>query len=76
MRRYGETLFARLEAMAALRRIAVVDQTAHIHAAGGTAEQAGFPHDGHWNERGHLWAAEALFEHLVRHPELCPSRER
>lgn len=76
MRRYGETLFARLEAMAALRGIAVVDQTAHIHAAGGTVEQAGFPHDAHWNERGHVWAAEALFQHLVRHPELCPPRER
>jgi hypothetical protein len=75
MRWHGETLLARLKAMAAQRGIAVVDQTAHILAAGGRPDQANFPHDGHWNERGHLWAAEALFEHLVRHPELCPSRE-
>lgn len=74
MRRLGEALFARLEAMAASRGIAVVDQTAHIQAAGGTAEEAGFPHDAHWNERGHAWAAEPLLQHLVRHPELCAPR--
>lgn len=76
MRRHGEALFARLGAMAASRGIAVVDQTAHIHAAGGTAEEAGFPHDAHWNGRGHTWAAEALLQHLVGHPELCAPRQR
>jgi hypothetical protein len=76
MRRYGETLFARLETMAASRGIAAVDQTARIQAVGGTADEAGFPHDAHWNERGHAWAAEALLQHLVARPELCASRQR
>lgn len=26
--------------------------------------------DGHWNELGHQWAAEAIFDYLQNHPEL------
>lgn len=29
-----------------------------------------FSCDGHWNETGHQWAAEAIFEYLVNHPNL------
>lgn len=29
-----------------------------------------FDCDGHWNEVGHEWAADAIFEYLMEHKEL------
>jgi hypothetical protein len=29
-----------------------------------------FPCDGHWNELGHQWTADAIFDYLRSHPEL------
>lgn len=36
----------------------------------GENKAASFPCDGHWNETGHQWAGEAIFEFLESHPSL------
>jgi len=33
-------------------------------------KEIAFPCDGHWNETGHTWAADALFDYLKLHPDL------
>ncbi|HJS33485.1 MAG TPA: hypothetical protein VJ924_15940 [Alphaproteobacteria bacterium] len=38
--------------------------------AHGLPEAARFLRDGHWSERGHAWAAEAIADYLAKHPEL------
>lgn len=35
-----------------------------------TGEMSIFPCDGHWNETGHAWAADAIFEYLKANPQL------
>ena len=71
---HGDLAFDRLHAMAEARGIPVIDQNAHIVRSGGLPEDANWAHDGHWNAAGHLWAAEALLEHLKRNQEICAAR--
>lgn len=51
--------------------IPYIDQIAHIARSGGRIEEAHFSRDGHWNAKGHRWAAEAVLAHLIAHPESC-----
>jgi hypothetical protein len=55
----------RLRAILSDLTIPYADQTEHIRKAGGTAEQARFPRDGHWSRQGHIWAAEAVLERIT-----------
>ena len=34
-----------------------------------TGQSSSWPHDGHWNARGHQLAAEVITSHLVEHSE-------
>ena len=51
--------------------IPVINQHDWIAAAGGRIKDARWPHDYHWTPQGHQWAAEAIFDWLRRHPEVC-----
>ena len=67
----GEAVFERLRALAEPRGIPIIDQYAWIVRSGGAPGDATWANDGHWNEAGHRWAAEALLEYLEQHPEVC-----
>ena len=71
VRRHGDRMFNRLEAMARERGIPVIDQYDYVIRKGGRIEDAHWAYDQHWNPTGHRWAAEALFEYLKQHPETC-----
>ena len=60
-----------LQDMADSLGVPVVSQHDWIVRSGGRLEDARFPHDIHWNGQGHQWAAEALFDWLREHPEVC-----
>ena len=66
--------FDRLLALAGARGIPVIDQHGYIVRQGGDPRAASWRHDAHWNPTGHQWAAEALFEWLARHQEVCGAR--
>ena len=68
----GGGAFARLNELAAERRIPVVDQGLHIHRQGAELRDAQWAHDAHWNPDGHQWAAAALLAYLKRNG--CRSR--
>ena len=70
-RRYGGRVLARLNELAAERRIPVVDHADFINRQGAELRDAEWAHDGHWNLAGHRWAAEALLEYLKQNQELC-----
>jgi hypothetical protein len=55
----------RLQAILSDLAIPYADQTEHIRKAGGTADQAHFPRDGHWNAQGHRWAAETVLAQVT-----------
>ena len=67
----GDAMFEQLRALAGERGIPVVDQHAWIVRSGGAPRDAMWKNDGHWNETGHRWAAEALLDYLEQHPEVC-----
>ena len=67
----GEALVDALRSLAEPRGIPVLDHYEAIVRRGFDPEQARWPHDGHWNENGHRWAAEALLDFLRRNPEAC-----
>ena len=71
MRRFGGGTFARMNEMAAERRIPVVDQADVIYRQGAELRDAGWAHDDHWSPAGHQWAAEALLEYLTRNQSVC-----
>ena len=70
----GDPAFDRMNALAAVRGIPVIDQTDYIERQGFTVKEAHWKHDRHWNAAGHQWAAEALLEYLKRNPEVCAQR--
>ncbi len=72
----GGLQFDILHVLAEPRDIPIVDQVEHIVRRGGNRDDAVFPYDGHWNPTGHLWAAEALLEWLMRHQQVCATRQR
>lgn len=61
----------RVARLAAARGIPVVDQYDYMVAHGGKRGQEHFSRDGHWSPQGHRWAAEALVEYILKHPEAC-----
>ena len=68
---FGGGALARLNELAAARRIPVIDQGDYIRRKGGELREAQWLHDGHWNPTGHQWAAEALLEYLKQNQEVC-----
>ena len=64
MRRFGDSPFARMNAMAEERGIPVIDQGAELR-------EAEWAHDSHWSPAGHQWAAEALLEYLKENQDIC-----
>ncbi len=54
--------------------IPYVDQTDYIRSIGRRPEEANFQRDGHWNQRGHRWAAEALMRNFASDPAFCDGR--
>ena len=69
--RPGEPLFDRLRAIAGKLRIPVVSLHDHVVGRGGRIRDAHWRHNSHWSPAGHQWAAEAILEHLRRHPDVC-----
>ena len=67
----GDPAFDRLNALAAARRIPVIDYIDHIRRRGAEPRDAHWAHNVHWNQAGHQWAAEALLDYLKRNPEVC-----
>ena len=68
----GHGLFDHMSALAEARGIPIIDQYDYIRRQGADPERdARWANDGHWNEQGHQWAAEALFEYLKENPEIC-----
>ena len=51
--------------------IPVVAMYDFVVARGGRVEDLHFRHDSHWNQAGHLWAAEAVAEYLRRNQAIC-----
>ncbi len=73
---YGNLLFDRLIAMAEGLEIPVIDQHEYIvQHRGEDPGNAEWKHDLHWNENGHLWAAEALLEWLRDNQDVCDERD-
>ena len=60
-----------LEDLAEARGIPVVSQHDYIVRQGRKPKDGIFRFDGHWNLKGHRWAAEALLERLRQGPEVC-----
>ena len=73
--RGGRTSVA-LQGMADSLGIPVINQRDWIASRGGYPADASWPYDRHWTPKGHQWAAEALFDWLRRHPEVCDDRAR
>ena len=71
MSRFGDGIFARMNEMAAERRIPVIDQADFIYRQGAELRDAGWAHNDHWSPAGHQWAAEALLEYLKQNQWVC-----
>ena len=71
MHRFGGGTLARLNEMAAERRIPVIDQADIIYRQGAELRAAGWAHNDHWSTAGHQWAAEALLEYLKQNQAVC-----
>jgi hypothetical protein len=67
----GRMAFLRLKKLASDRGIDLVDQYDYITSKGHDPSEASFKHDPHWNEQGHILAAEALLEYFQSHPDIC-----
>ena len=67
-------LFDRLLVLARARGIPVIDQHGYIVRQGGDPRAAQWGRNVHWTPAGHQWAAEALFEWLERHQDVCGAR--
>ena len=67
----GHRGFDRLNAIVGTQGIPVINMSDYIIRQGGSIKDSHWEHDFHWNANGHQWAAEALFEYLRQHPEVC-----
>ena len=70
-KQYGNLLFERLTSIAEDLDIPVIDQHEYIINIGADPRNAQWKYDAHWNENGHLWAAEALLEWLKDNQDVC-----
>lgn len=70
----GAAIVEALRSLAEPRGIPVLDHHEAIVRRGFAPREARWPHDDHWNEKGHRWAAEVLLEYLEGHPEVCEGR--
>ena len=68
---FGGEPFARMNELAAERRIPVIDQADVIYRSGADLRDAQWAHNSHWNPAGHQWAAEALLKYLKRNQDVC-----
>ena len=68
---FGEGAFARMNELAAERRIPVVHQADFIYRQGAELHDAELRYNPHWSPAGHQWAAEALLEYLKRNQDVC-----
>ena len=71
VRQRGGRLFERTSQVAAAVDVPVVDQADYILRQGAELADAHWAHDGHWNVKGHRWAAEALLEYIGEHQNIC-----
>ena len=67
----GGGAFARMNELAAERRIPVVHQADFIYRQGAELRDAELRYNPHWSPAGHQWAAEALLEYLKRKQDVC-----
>ena len=67
----GHRDFDRLNAIVETQGIPIINMSDYIIRQGGSIKDSHWEHEGHWNATGHQWAAEALFEYLRQHPEVC-----
>ena len=56
----------RLRKLLAERDIPLISMPEHIARQGGKITDAHWRHDGHWSPQGHIWAAEAIVEHMAK----------
>lgn len=70
----SEAVVDAIRSLAEPRGIPVLDHHEAIVRRGFAPREARWPHDDHWNENGHRWAAEVLLEYLEEHPEVCEGR--
>ncbi|HVJ53698.1 MAG TPA: hypothetical protein VM689_14620 [Aliidongia sp.] len=69
-RKFGDTLVIdRLKALTAAENIPLLDLHPSFAAHGDTSKSH-YRFDGHWNNLGQRWAAEAIYSYLKSHPEL------
>ena len=64
-----------LNAVAEARGIPVISLYDHVVRRGRKVSDGLWPHDKHWNPTGHGWVAEALFEWIERHRDVCDVRQ-
>jgi hypothetical protein len=62
----GGKLNAQFKAMIEPKGIPYLSQNDYLDSLGEPLSSAFWPHDGHWNERGHLRAAEQLLHHFAQ----------
>ena len=75
MGRPGDGRSEWLNAVAEARGIPVISLYDHVVRRGRKVRDALWPHDKHWNPTGHRWVAEALFEWIERHRDVCDMRQ-
>ncbi len=63
-----DAMVARVRTLAEGAGLPFLDLYPEFKARGDLAAAAHFARDGHWNERGHAWAAEAIAEFLAKDP--------
>ena len=68
---FGGGTLARMNEMAAARRISVINQADLIYRQEAELRDAGWVHNDHWGPAGHQWAAEALLEYLKQNQWIC-----
>jgi hypothetical protein len=72
----GDRQESRLAAVLAEQKVPYVSLKAHIASKGGKPADAQWLHDGHWNPRGHVWAAEAVAKEIEAQGMCSPSDTR
>lgn len=69
-------VFDRMAAVADAVDVPLIDHADYVLRLGHQLEDAHWAHDHHWNAAGHLWAAQAVLEHIKDTPEVCTDRRQ